>query len=132
MLQLLQWQKRQRGEPVRPLVLKTPAHLGYLDALLAEFPDAHVVHIHRDPVAHDRVGRQSLNTTLWRTHADDVDPHGSGAQWLERMGWTSDRAMAVRDDWADGAARVTDVPSPTRWPIRSGRWPGCTTPSGCR
>ncbi len=39
MLQLLQWQKRRRGEPVRPFVLKTPPHLGYLDTLLAEsFP----------------------------------------------------------------------------------------------
>ena len=47
MLQLLQWQKRRRGEPVRPFVLKTPADLGYLEALLAEFPDAHVVHSHR-------------------------------------------------------------------------------------
>ena len=32
-----------------------------------------------------------------------------GAQWLERMGWTNDRAMAVRDSWADESARVTDI-----------------------
>ena len=96
MLQLLQWQKRQRGEPVRPFVLKTPAHLGYLDTLLAEFPDAHIVHTHRDPVDVIPSGA-SLNTTLWRTHCDDVDPHEVGRQWIERMGWSCDRAMAARE-----------------------------------
>ena len=106
MLQLLQWQKRQRGEPIRPFVLKTPDHLGYLDVLLAEFPDAHIVHSHRDPVAVITSGA-SLNTTLWRTHGDDVDPREVGRQWLERMGWACDRAMAARA--AIPAAQITDV-----------------------
>jgi hypothetical protein len=106
MLQLLQWQKRQRGEPVRPFVLKTPAHLGYLDVLLAEFPDAHLVHAHRDPVDVIPSGA-SLNTTLWRTHCDDVDPHEVGRQWIERMGWSCDRAMAARDRIPP--EQVTDV-----------------------
>ncbi len=107
MLQLLQWQKRRRGEPVRPFVLKTPDHLGYLDVLLAEFPDAHIVHSHRDPVSVITSGA-SLNTTLWRTHCgDDVDAHEVGRQWLERMGWSCDRAMAARD--AIPATQVSDV-----------------------
>lgn len=95
MLQLLQWQKRRRGEPLRPFVLKTPAHLGYLEVLLSEFPDAHIVHTHRDPVAVVTSGA-SLNTTLWRTHGDAVDPHEVGRQWIERMGWSCDRAVAAR------------------------------------
>ena len=106
MLQLLQWQKRQRGEPVRPFVLKTPAHLGYLDVLLDELPAAHIVHSHRDPVAVVTSGA-SLNTTLWRTHADAVDPHEVGRQWIERMGWSCDRALAARARLP--AERFTDV-----------------------
>jgi hypothetical protein len=106
MLQLLQWQKRQRGEPPRPFVLKTPAHLGYLDVLLAEFPDAHLVHAHRDPVDVIPSGA-SLNTTLWRTHGDVVDPHEVGRQWLERMGWSCDRAVAARE--LIPPAQVSDV-----------------------
>ncbi len=106
MLQLLQWQKGRRGEPPRPFVLKTPAHLGYFDTLLAEFPDAHLVHAHRDPVDVIPSGA-SLNTTLWRTHGDHVDPHLVGAQWIERMGWSCDRALAARATIAP--EQVTDV-----------------------
>jgi Sulfotransferase family len=106
MLQLLQWQKRRPGEAPRPFVLKTPAHLGYLDTLLAEFPDAHIVHTHRDPLDVIPSGA-SLNTTLWRTHCDDVDPHDVGRQWLERMGWTCDRAVTSRE-WIP-PEQVSDV-----------------------
>jgi len=105
-LQLLQWQKRQRGEDAQRWVLKTPAHLGYLDVLRARFPALHLVHLHRDP--RDTIpSGASLNTTLHRMHSDDVDPHRIGREWLARMGWTNDRAMAVRDGW--DPARVTDV-----------------------
>lgn len=113
MLQFLQWQKRQRslgrgGESATRWVLKSPAHLGYLGALRARFGDLHIVHMHRDPCATVASGA-SLNHTLHAMHADDVDPHRVGAQWLQRMGWTNDRAMAVRDGWTDEAARVTDI-----------------------
>ncbi len=108
MLQFLQWQKRRRGESAPRWVLKSPAHLGYLDALRARFGDLHVVHMHRDPRATIASGA-SLNATLHAMHADTVDRQRVGTQWLQRMGWTNDRAMAVRDGWTDGAARVTDI-----------------------
>lgn len=111
MLQFLQWQKRQRGVVAARWVLKTPAHLGYLVALRAQFPDLHMVHMHRDP--RDTIASgASLNATLHAMHADRVDVHRVGAQWLQRMGWTNDRAMAVRDHWASetgDATRVTDI-----------------------
>ncbi|HYY01317.1 MAG TPA: sulfotransferase [Mycobacterium sp.] len=108
MLQFLQWQKRQRGEAAARWVLKSPAHLGYLDVLRAQFGDLHIVHMHRDPRATIASGA-SLNSTLHAMHADSVDRGRLGAQWLQRMGWTNDRAMAVRDNWADESARVTDI-----------------------
>jgi len=111
MLQFLQWQKRRRGAVAARWVLKTPAHLGYLAALRAQFPDLHVVHMHRDP--RDTIASgASLNAMLHAMHADRVDVHRVGAQWLQRMGWTNDRAMAVRDGWASeagDATRVTDI-----------------------
>ena len=112
MLQFLQWQKRQRGEAAAHWVLKSPAHLGYLDVLRAQFGDLHIVHMHRDPRATIASGA-SLNSTLHAMHADSVDRQRVGAQWLQRMGWTNDRAMAVRESWASEkggeSARVTDI-----------------------
>jgi hypothetical protein len=112
MLQFLQWQKRQAGSQSDTVatrwVLKSPAHLGYLGELRAQFDDLHIVHMHRDPRATIASGA-SLNATLHAMHADTVDADRVGAQWLQRMGWTNDRAMAVRDTWTDDAARVTDI-----------------------
>jgi hypothetical protein len=112
MLQFLQWQKRQRGEAAAHWVLKSPAHLGYLDVLRAQFGDLHIVHMHRDPRATIASGA-SLNSTLHAMHADSVDRKRVGAQWLQRMGWTNDRAIAVRESWAlekgGESARVTDI-----------------------
>jgi Sulfotransferase family len=137
MLQFLQWQKgrrageagweRQRageagwerragkagwegsdGRTARRWVLKSPAHLGYLDALRAQFPDLHVVHMHRDPRETIPSGA-SLNATLHAMHADHVDRARVGAEWLARMGWTNDRAMAARAAWTDESARCTDI-----------------------
>jgi hypothetical protein len=112
MMQFLQWQKRRRrpgDSKEQRWVLKSPAHLGYLDLLRAQFSDSgevHVVHMHRDPRTAIASGA-NLNATLHAMHADTVDLHRVGAQWLQRMGWTNDRAMAIRDDWADGWA--TDI-----------------------
>ncbi|MCV7215089.1 sulfotransferase [Mycobacterium crocinum] len=107
MLRFLQWQKRRRGVTAGRWVLKSPAHLGYLDTLRAEFPDVHVVHMHRNPRTTVASGA-SLNATLHAMHADSVDPRRVGAQWLERMGWTNDRAMAVRGE-LDESLWVTDI-----------------------
>jgi Sulfotransferase family len=108
MLQFLQWQKRQRGVVGRRWVLKSPAHLGYLDLLRAQFPGLHIVHMHRDPGTTIASGA-SLNATLHAMHADTVEVNRVGAQWLQRMGWTNDRAMATRDGWDDDRERVTDI-----------------------
>jgi Sulfotransferase family len=112
MLQFLQWQKRQRFSegfswPDR-WVLKSPAHLGYLDLLREQFPDLHIVHMHRDPGTTIASGA-SLNATLHAMHADTVDLRQVGGEWLQRMGWTNDRALAVRESWASEAGLVTDI-----------------------
>jgi hypothetical protein len=108
MLQLLQWQQKQRGVTADRWVLKTPAHLGYLDALRARFPALHVVQLHRDPVETIASGA-SLNATLHAMHSDTVDLHRIGAEWIERMGWAADRALATRQAWVDEPSLVTDL-----------------------
>ena len=106
MLRLLQWDKRRRGGTASRWVLKTPAHLGYLEDLRATFPDLHVVHMHRDPLATIPSGA-SLNATLHAMHQSTVDLDRVGAEWIDRMGWTNDRAMATRSSWDDSV--VTDL-----------------------
>ncbi|WP_348536316.1 sulfotransferase [Mycobacterium sp. OTB74] len=108
MLQFLQWQKRRSGRTAQRWVLKSPAHLGYLDALRAQFPDLHIVHMHRDPRETIPSGA-SLNATLHAMHTDRVDRDRIGAQWLQRMGWTNDRAMATRAGWTDDTTICTDI-----------------------
>jgi Sulfotransferase family len=108
MLQFLQWQKRRQGRTADRWVLKSPAHLGYLDTLRDRFPDLHIVHMHRDPKQTIPSGA-SLNATLHAMHSDRVDRHRVGAEWLNRMGWTNDRAMAARARWSDESARCTDI-----------------------
>jgi hypothetical protein len=108
MLQFLQWQKKQRGQRRDRWVLKTPAHLGYLDTLFSVFPDAHVIHTHRSPLETIPSGA-NLNFTLWRMYADDPDPAEVGRQWIERMAWATRRGMAARDGLPDVGSRFTDV-----------------------
>jgi hypothetical protein len=108
MLQLLQWQKKQRGQQRGRWVLKTPAHLGYLDTLFSVFPDAHVIHAHRSPLETIPSGA-NLNFTLWRMYTDDPDPAEVGRQWIERMAWSTRRGMAARDGMPDAGRRFTDV-----------------------
>lgn len=47
-LQYLQWQEGAGAEDPRPWILKSPVHIGNLDVILQVFPDATVVHCHRD------------------------------------------------------------------------------------
>ena len=64
--------------------------------------------MHRDP--RDTIpSGASLNATLHAMHSDEVDRHRVGAEWLQRMGWTNDRAMGVRSAWPDAAVRCTDI-----------------------
>ena len=64
-------------------VVKSPGHLGPVDALLGEYPDAMVVQTHRDPL---KVvpSVSSLEYTMRCVASDDVDPVALGQQQLEQ------------------------------------------------
>jgi hypothetical protein len=62
--------------------------------------------MHREPRTTIASGA-GLNATLHAMHADHMDAHRVGAEWLQRMGWANDRAMSVRDGWDSGC--VTDI-----------------------
>ncbi|HEX6537648.1 MAG TPA: sulfotransferase [Candidatus Dormibacteraeota bacterium] len=85
----------------RAWVLKSPIHLGHLDALLAVLPGALVVHCHRDPM--EAVpSHASLIATLRRAYSERVDPREVGHQAVTRCAVAIDRAMRVRDTVTSG------------------------------
>jgi len=72
-------QTLQRGGPPRNWVLKTPLYLVFIDLLFATYPDAWVVHTHRDPVKTEPSSLSTLATVRWE-RSDDVElPEAGGA-----------------------------------------------------
>jgi hypothetical protein len=96
MLRLLQWQKRRRGEPGRRWLLKTPFHLGNLDALFAALPGTRVVLTHRDP-RETIPSFASLNFTLAQAASPRVEARAVGRIWSGKMQRALARALAARE-----------------------------------
>lgn len=95
MMQYLQWQRPGVGKPVR-WVLKTPHHQEYFDPLFEVFPDATIVHTHRDPLK-TSPSLFSMLTHLQMIFSDEVDPHRVARHWLYRIENMARRAMATRE-----------------------------------
>ncbi|MFU8877602.1 MAG: sulfotransferase family protein [Wenzhouxiangellaceae bacterium] len=79
-LQWLDWQR-----PGQRWVLKAPAHLFGLDALLEVYPDAAIVQTHRDPLQ-VMASLASLGTTLRAAFSEHVDPVAVGREKARRWG----------------------------------------------
>jgi len=99
-------QHLQSGYGGERWILKTPAHLMWLDALLEVFPDALLVHTHRNP-ATVLASVSSLMTAFRGAMSNAVDPHEVGREQLEAWTWGLERTIAVRDRLP--ANRVVDV-----------------------
>ena len=89
-LQLLQWRT-----PANHWVLKSPHHLFHLDALLAVFPDACVVHLHRE-VSKAVASTCSLMTAYRQINCRSFDRAELGHSVLEDLALGVNRAMKVR------------------------------------
>ena len=112
MLQILQWQKRERGERGERWVLKTPQHLGFIETFCRVFPDARVVQTHRDPLA-AVPSAASMYSTLWQIGSDEVALAAVGRQCRDRLELDLGRCLAYRakqperffDVWFDDMER---------------------------
>lgn len=96
----------QRSCPDTRLVLKTPNHMGFLDAFLAQAPEAVVVQTHRDPAV-TLPSYLSLHATMHGVSCPAPDLPRLGASSLEMWATYADRALAVRERLPAG--RVLDV-----------------------
>lgn len=92
MLQYLQWQ--DGGSRSRPWVMKSPVHLGDLPTLLKTFPDAVLVHCHRDP---RKVipSFASLIEEARKIGSDTVDPIEIGRDMFDYWADQMDRYMVA-------------------------------------
>ncbi len=89
-------------------VLKSPAHLSSIDALLAVYPDARIVQTHRDPVS-VMPSTDSLYYALRKLNSDDIDPHKLGMQQAEGWSQSLQRGMEQRDKLKEHANQFYDV-----------------------
>jgi hypothetical protein len=89
-------------------VLKSPGHLGPIDALFDEYPDAMVVQTHRDPV---RVipSVSSLEFTMRQVASDEVDPIRLGRQQLLAWSRLLEQGMEARRCHPEREGRILDL-----------------------
>lgn len=89
-------------------VLKSPGHLGPLDALFGEYPDACVIQTHRDPV---RVipSVSSLEYSMRGVSSDELDPARQGRQSLLVWPRLLEEGMRFRRDHPERAGQIFDL-----------------------
>jgi hypothetical protein len=87
-------------------VLKAPGHLFALEGLLKRYPDARIIHTHRDPLR-VMASMASHATVLRRAFSDNADPKQIAADWADRWARALDTFLAVRD--RAPAAQFLDV-----------------------
>jgi hypothetical protein len=77
-------------------VLKAPGHLFALEGLLERYPDARIIHTHRDPLR-AMASMASHATVLRRAFSDSADPRKIAADWADRWARALEKFLAVRD-----------------------------------
>lgn len=92
LLQYLQWQTPGRAD--KRWVLKSPHHLGYLDALLAVFPDARIIQTHRDPMQ-TVPSFCSMCANLAKPLTHQPDMRAIGAHWAHKLSRNLNACMDV-------------------------------------
>lgn len=98
-------QFRHKGER---WILKSPGHLGPLDALFDVYPDAMLIQTHRDPI---RVvpSVASLEYTMRLVSSDDVDPARVGRQMIRTWSKLLEQGMAARARRPDRERQILDL-----------------------
>jgi hypothetical protein len=89
-------------------LIKSPAHLWHLGALLAEYPDAVVIQTHRDPLR-VIVSVSALVAHLRRMASDRSSVAIAAAQYCDDIFVGLDRSLAARRDGTLHAGNAIDV-----------------------
>jgi hypothetical protein len=95
------------GAPVQWL-LKSPAHLWHLDALLAEYPDAVIVQTHRDPLKVIS-SISALGAHLRQMASDETSVAEAAEQYADDILVGLERGIDARDRGVVPVGQVVDV-----------------------
>lgn len=107
MMQYLQWQ--DGGARGRPFIMKSPVHIGDLPTFFEFFPNATVVHCHRDP-RKIVPSFASLIVEGRRMSSDVLDPVEIAQEWFDYWADLIDRNLVARDTLPkDLVDRIVDV-----------------------
>ena len=105
-LRILQWQ--QGAKPRPRWILKYGGHLGHMPELFATYPDAKVIHTHRDPAVVVR-SLISLVASLRLMRSDSFDPHSSVELLNGGMARGLEKCMDERGDNRVPQAQFADI-----------------------
>lgn len=98
----------QSGHPGDRWLLKTPGHQWHLADLFAAYPDATIIHTHRDPLK-VTASVASLTTSLQRMTTDHSTIPERAAEWFDHLAVGNDRAVVARDDGTVPHGQAVDV-----------------------
>jgi hypothetical protein len=101
-------QHLQSGHPAEQWLLKSPAHLWHVDALVAEYPDVVVVQTHRDPLK-VIASVSALVAHLRQMGSDETSVAEAASEYGPDIFDGLDRGMAARDRGVLPASQVVDV-----------------------
>lgn len=103
LLLLLQWQK---GGNKNHWILKTPHHLEWLGTLVQVFPDAHIIHTHRDPLK-TLPSFLSMAYHGMKIFSDEVSVEYVSKFWTNKNVYMVQRALEYRK--STSVNRYTDI-----------------------
>ena len=101
-------QHLQSEHPAERWLLKSPAHLWHLPALLAEYPDAVIIQTHRDPLK-VVASISALSAHLRQMTSIDPTVEEAAEQYQHDIFAGLDRFMAARDAGIVDGDQVVDV-----------------------
>jgi hypothetical protein len=107
------WHRRflqhlQSGHMGERWLLKSPAHLWFLPAMIAEYPDAVVIQNHRDPLK-VIASISALGASLREMTTDSFDVRTLAAQYGDDIMVGLDRSLAARRAGVFAPGQVVDV-----------------------
>lgn len=87
-------------------ILKTPQHMEHFDEIFHVFPNAKIIHTHRDP---SRVVASfcSMVSHAYGVFSDMVDPREIGSHWSRKAAKMVGHSMDIRDRM--GPERIIDI-----------------------